>query len=457
MDPTTDLLACPRCDRTPLDAQQGKLFCKGCQTTFPLLDDIPWLFAEPDAAMGEWQNRLQFSLKTLAHESQRIGRELDQEGLLDATRARLERHAAANDDQRNILRKLLSPLAMHSEQASYESHLALRTRLPSDQGLSTYYPNVHRDWVWGDEENTASLEQVVAVLEASGGEELGDVLVLGAGAGRLAYDIHQRGTTRRTVAVDFNPLLALIGKRLAEGETLSLYEFPIAPLEVDDIAIKQELAAPALARDGLTFVLADALRPPFAAGSVDTVITPWLIDIISEDTKLFARRINHLLKPGGRWVNFGSLTYGHPDRSRRYGPDEIEEIVTSSGFSPSEKRNATIPYMASPHSRHARRETVFTFATQKQEEAPAPERHKALPDWIVIGNDPVPLNQSFAAQAMSTRVYAFVMSLIDGKRSIEDMAELFEQQKLMSKEEAVPAIRNFLIRMYEDSERNPNF
>ena len=453
----TELLACPRCDHTPLGKTDRGLACKACKTTFPEISGIPWLFAEPEAALGEWRNRLQFALKSLAYESQRINKELNSTELMTSTRRRLEQHVAANDEHRALLGALLAPLDVQSLQANYESHLALRTRLPSDQGLSTYYSNVHRDWVWGDAENAASIKEIATALQENGSEHLGDVLVLGAGAGRLAYDLHEQMPSGRTVAIDFNPLLLLIAQRMAAGEKLELYEFPIAPLGTDATAIKQTLAAPTAAREGLDFALADALRPPFAAGSVDTVVTPWLIDIISEDLRTLARRVNRLLKPGGRWINFGSLAFGNADRALRYGPDEVVEIVSNSGFGEVTVRDGTIPYMSSPHSRHGREETVFTFIASKAGDAEQPERHKALPDWIVVGKEPVPLTQSFAAQATSTRVYAFVMSLIDGQRSIEDMAVIFEQQKLMSKDEAVPAIRSFLTRMFEDSQRNPNF
>ena len=49
------------------------------------------------------------------------------------------------------------------------------------------------------------------------------------------------------------------------------------------------------------------------------------------------------------------------------------------------------------------------------------------------------------------------MSLIDGKRTIADMARVLEKQKLMTRQEAEPAIRNFLTRMYDDSQRNSGF
>jgi hypothetical protein len=118
---------------------------------------------------------------------------------------------------------------------------------------------------------------------------------------------------------------------------------------------------------------------------------------------------------------------------------------------------ATIPYMCSPASRHGRQEHVFSFSATKRNKARKPERYRALPEWIVTGKEPVPLSQSFRTQAMTTQIYAFIMSLIDGKRTIKDMAILLEQQKLMSREEAEPAIRSFLTKMYDDSQKQSGF
>jgi SAM-dependent methyltransferase len=452
-----DLIACPRCDRTPLAAADDGHTCPGCKTDFPTIGQLPWLFAEPDAALGEWRHRLQLAVQQLAHESKRIAADLRKNELLASTRKRLEVLQSANDEHRQDLLALLEPIDVQSLQAGYESHLALRTRLPADQGLNTYYNNVHRDWVWGEEENRASMAQLTRVLDESGGRGTGDCLVLGAGAGRLAYDVHQGDGAERTVGVDFNPLLFLIARRMYAGASLDLYEFPLAPASLEDVAVRQTLRAPGPAKDGLHLVLADVLRAPFAKRTFDTVVTPWLIDIVSEDLRIFARRINRLLKPGGRWITFGSLAFDHASRARRYSPDEVLEIAGETGFAEPFVREQRIPYMCSPHSRHGRQELVYTFAAVKARDARAAERHKALPDWIVTGKQPVPLLQTFQTQAMSTRIYAFIMSLIDGRRSIDDMAAILEQQQLMPKAEAVPAIRNFLTRMYDDSQRNPNF
>jgi SAM-dependent methyltransferase/uncharacterized protein YbaR (Trm112 family) len=454
-DTPNDLLACPRCDKALVAGTGDGLRCDACKVDFPEIAGIPWLFADPDASLGEWRNRLNLAMQKVAHDVERLEAEASQKDLRELTRRRLERHRKCLDTHRRKLRKLLEPLGAGDGAASYESYLAMRTRLPVDQGLSTYYPNIHRDWAWGDEENDASLDQVRKVVNE--GAELGDVLVLGAGAGRLAYDIHMYMDCRRTVAFDFNPLLMLVADAVTRGDTLPMYEFPIAPKSLEDDAVLRKLSAPEPVADGFHLVLGDALRPPFAQKSFDTIVTPWLIDIVTEEFSIFAARINRLLKADGRWINFGSLAFHHPKHAWQYSPEETKAIVAESGFSDPYVTEASIPYMCSPASRHGRREKVFTFSAYKEKDVKAPPRHRALPDWIVTGKEPVPLLQSFRTQAMTTQIYAFIMSLIDGKRSIEDMAVVLEKQRLMSHAEAVPAIREFLKKMFDDANRQTGY
>ena len=413
------------------------------------------MFAEPQSALGEWRGRLQFSLQQLSQEAASLDNELKSDDLSALARRRVERYQKAVKSHKRSLQKLLRPVEMQSLEGNYESYLALRTRMPTDQGLNTYYANVHRDWSWGKEENEASLKQIRAVLHDHA--ELGNVLVLGAGAGRLAYDIHSELSCSTTIAMDFNPLLMLVARAVTSGKELRLYEFPIAPLSLEDDAIARKLSAPTAADENFHLVFGDALRPPFPDGTFDTIVTPWLIDIINEDLPVLAARINGLLKDNGRWVNFGSLAFASPERARRYSPEEVKAIVAENGFSNPYVSQATIPYMSSPASRHGRQERVFSFSAYKERPVSKPERHKALPDWIVNGDEPVPLTSSFRQQAMTTQIYSFIMSLIDGKRSIKDMSVMLEKQKLMTKEEAVPAIRSFMTKMYDDSTRQSRF
>jgi hypothetical protein len=451
--PTPDLaavLACPRCGERPVEASDGSFACTPCGQRFPLVGGVPALFADPAASLGEWRNREQFLLDTLARDVARAQAELANPRLRPLTRERLQLLAQAWADQARRLRELLAPLGLAGGQPGYATHLALRTRLPPDQGLTTYEANVFRDWAWGDAENdrTASL-----VLAALGSHAPGVVGVLGAGAGRLAYDLHRRARPALTVALDFNPLLLLVAARVLAGAGVELWEFPLAPRTLADHAVLRQLAAPEPPPEGLELLLADALRPPFRPGSLDTLVAPWVVDILPDDFRSQVLRANQLLAPGGRLVIFGSLAFGGPELATRYALEEVLALVMDAGFGEPEVQEAEIPYLCSPASRHGRRETVLTIAATRVQDAPAPPRHRALPDWLVTGTQPVPLLPAFQSQAMATRIYAFLMGLIDGRRSVKDMAKLLADQRLMTREDAEPAVRSFLLRMYDDAQR----
>jgi hypothetical protein len=187
------------------------------------------------------------------------------------------------------------------------------------------------------------------------------------------------------------------------------------------------------------------------------VVTPWLIDILPEPFDALCARVNALLVEGGRWLNFGSLSFHDPDPKLRYGLDECVAALDGAGFGELRTQEHEIPYMCSPASRHGRRELIVAWSATKQHEARKAPRHRALPEWLVRGVDAVPLLESFRLQALSTRIHAFIMSLIDGRRSIKDIADVLAEQRLMTREEAEPTIRGFLIKMYDDSRRGDSY
>lgn len=442
------LLACPRCDNALVPTDDGHA-CNGCKVDFPDIAGIPFLFAEPTAALGEWKSRLHLELQRLKHEAHKLDKALEQSGLRPATLQRLTLLQRATRDHAGRLLELFAPLDLTEPGADLETYLALRTRLPTDQGLHTYYGNIHRDWCWGERENDAAAELVGDMLD----EPLGGMLVLGAGPARLAYDLHRRLAPKLTVALDFNPLFMLLADRVVRGESIEMYEFPLAPASLEDHARLRTLQAPEPGGPDFFCVIGDAARPPFGKRSFDTIVTPWLTDILPEDLARQAARINHLLREDGQWINFGSVEFENADPAQRYCLDEVLEIIHDQGFAHPRVDETRIPYMCSPASRHGRRELVVTIAAKKTGRAPKVARYEALPDWLIRGDSPVPLSDSFRMQAMSTRIHAFVMSMIDGKRSIQDMAKLMADQQLMPREEAVPTIRSFLIRMFDDSRR----
>ena len=441
------LLCCPSC-AGPLEALAA-IVCRSCGTRFPRLDGVPWLCADPDATIGEWRTRLRALTTELEAQAGRYRAALGADITRPATRNRLKLMSSACSDHARRLKSLLAPLDVAASAAAPESYRALVAPLPAGQGLTSYYANLHRDWCWGGDENEAAFRAVDAAL---GRANPGRTLVVGAGAGRLAYDVHVRRRPAVLLAADLNPLMLLVAKRMFAGDHLELYEFPVAPRDLASHAVLRDLHAPAPASAGLYLLAADASRAPFAAGAFDTVITPWLVDILDEDFAVFAARLNQWLKPGGRWVNSGSLFFQHGDPQRCYATDELGDLLGAAGFGSIELREEPVPYLASPASRHARSEGLVTFSAVVDTRVAAPPPRRVAPDWLERDDLPVPRLAQIDSQVLSMRVHAFVASLVDGQRTLREIAEVLVSERLMAADEAQPAVRAFLQRLFADAQ-----
>jgi ubiquinone/menaquinone biosynthesis C-methylase UbiE len=426
------------------------LSCRGCGAAYPSVDGVPWLLPEPQLALAEWRGRLHAMTAHLRRQAAQYRAALRPEVTRAATRSRLKLLAMACSDHARRLQALLAPLEAGADQAAMATYAALTPVVASTQGLASYYANVHRDWCWGDAENHASGEAVRRALGAVPPQRL---LVLGSGAGRLAYDLHVSLRPVATVAADINPLLMAVARRMYTGERIDLYEFPVAPRDLASHALLRALLPPARAQPGLQLVYADAKQPPFAPGSFDTVVTPWLVDVVDIDLASLAATINTLLAPGGRWVCTGTLFFQQGDPAQAYSSEEVQQVVGEAGFESPQLDCSKLPYLASPASRHARVEEIVTFAVAKTGEAQRPPR--SLPDWLLDPRQPVPLPPEVAEHALALRVRGYVASLVDGKRSLLDIAARLADEKLLPPAEAAGIVRDYLLRLHDEAQFRP--
>lgn len=453
-DPTgpqaADPFACPRCGSHPLRIAARFWACDPCGIEFPLLDGVPALYPDPEAALGHWRARLHAELRNVQRETRQIEATLDARPASTLTRTRLQHLRHARRAYHDELRDLCAPLIASRPAASEETYAGLGTaRLPR-QGITSYEANAHRDWCWGRDENEASVAAVETLVPRD--ERPRRLLVLGAGAGRLAYDLHGRWGCETTVALDQSPLLTLIGARAARGEILALHEFPLAPRTLADQAVERRLGAPAPSRPGLLHVLGDAMKAPLRTRWFDAVLTPWLVDVLPTPPMALAARVNALLAPGGSWLCFGSANFMHPDPTRCLALEELLEQVTACGFSEADVHTQRMPYLCSPASRHSRIEETVAFRAQRVASA-APVASAAEPPWIGDTSRPVPRLPALELRTLASRVQLFMLELLDGRRSIDDVAVEMERRQLMTRDEARPEIRTFLARTVEEAER----
>jgi uncharacterized protein YbaR (Trm112 family) len=153
-----ELLACPACG-----TRLAGTSCLSCRIDFPEIGGIPWLMPEPRLALTEWRGRLHYLLDALRGLKRRASAGPWPMAALgsssaDASSTWLPRWTT----RPRASAKLMLPLGIDRRSEAHAVHVALGTELPLHQGLSTYYPNLHRDWCWGDAENQASLAAVLA-------------------------------------------------------------------------------------------------------------------------------------------------------------------------------------------------------------------------------------------------------------------------------------------------------
>lgn len=415
---------------------------------YPTLAGIPWLFADPARALGEWRNRLTMYLEEFSAATRAAESDLAAEGH-PLTRTRLTALRDGYRAQSRSVAELLKPLGLVTTPLAQAAQQAFAGRVPMGQDLHSYYANLHRDWAWGAEENEKSLELVATAL--GGGRER--VLVLGGGACRLSYDLHQAAANPLTVALDINPLLLFAARRILAGQSVTLLEFPLAPRGLHDVVVERQLRAPAPARAGLELLFADAWQAPFAAQSFDAVITPWLIDIVELDFSSIATHVNRLLVPGGRWVNFGSLAFPWRRPGLRLSREELEPALAEAGFRVESMRERTLPYMRSPASRHSRLEEVVVFAADKAKRAPREAATTGLPPWLATHSLPVARSASLITATDASRIQGVLLALIDGQRSIDDLVQIVSQQGLLPPDQARSALCGLLERLHVAGER----
>jgi SAM-dependent methyltransferase len=250
---------------------------------------------------------------------------------------------------------------------------------------------------------------------------LGRVLVIGAGACRLAYDLHMTREAKATLALDIDPIALGAASKIISGQAITLTELRSNAVELGRLSAAARLVAPRGRATSFDFLLADGLAPPLRDGAFDTVLTPWFIDLVPPDLRDFMGVVRRVLRPGGRWLNYGPLLYPL-DRtpSCRFSWEEILELVRLAGFRVDSMFDGQVHYAHSPLTRRGRIEQVFAFSAERTEGPPEGARP---PAWLVHPWLPVPDFEGRASFAHENAGFVAILALVDGRRSIDELAD----------------------------------
>jgi hypothetical protein len=350
---------CPRCG-VAVDVRPPDIVCSGCSKAFVRVGRIPVLLPRPDEQVALWRQQLGLLASQARQTEAGLQAESRSSGLLPSTRARLQAMAEGVRDQFADIAALLGP-ALGGALDPTEG-----TGLP--RGVVEYGYCLYRDWGWpagtGDE-NEPAVDSIRSVVLAP---SLGRTLVLGAGACRLAYDLHRSMGATETAVVDIDPFLLVIAEAVVRGRVVRVTEATANIHEMANAWRAWNLEAPAgpLSDDVFHFFFANGLAPPFRSGTFDAVVTPWFIDQVPTDLPSLLAKIHELLAPGGTWINHGPLVYPmDAPMGRRFSREEVVELAARAGFRIERSSCRSVPHLVSPLTGRGKVERVLTFAAVK--------------------------------------------------------------------------------------------
>lgn len=289
-----------------------------------------------------------------------------------------------------------------------------------------HLPYLYRDWGWAPDaggENERALAMVERVME---GRCPGRMLVMGAGACRLAYDLQHRHPGAELMVMDLDPILFSAAHAVTHGESLTIREANLEMGDLEQAAKEWVLTAPQGPVDDerFHFLIADAVDPPLNPETFDAVLTPWFIDQGPEDVRDLISTLHRMLKPGGRWVNLGPLKYGvDVPFSLRFAREELFDLAERAGFRVGSWHSESGPYLVSQLNGRGKTEWVLAFSAAKAAPSePETRQQDGPPPWLLFRHLPIPTFQGqelFWSEASMVRM---VVSSIDGRRTLDDIA-----------------------------------
>jgi len=350
-------VVCVRCGAA-LDARAELIACARCGDRYPRVGRVPVLLPDPDAHVALWRRQLALLLDNGAKTQAALEEQARAPSLPAPGRTRLEGMARGVRDQVADFAAVMGPALGGPLEGAVGG-------LP--RGVVEYSHYLFRDWGWTGPDARENAEALSALAEVVDGDELGRVLVLGAGACRLAYDIQRRWAIE-TAALDIDPYLFVMAEAVVRGGSLRLTEAGLHVHEAERASAAWKLTAPEgpLGQDVLHLFLADGLAPPFQDAAFDTVVTPWFLDRVPTDLGAFLATLRRLLAPGGRWLNQGPLLYPPTTPlASRWSRDEIFALATEGGFRVDRWAWGSRPYLVSPLTGAGKIERTLTFAATR--------------------------------------------------------------------------------------------
>lgn len=413
---------------------------------FSSVNSIPWLVPYSQAAYDYWLIKYHELNTYYTHRIQNLKHKMSSSNISKFTIERFKKLIEALEFNQKQYSSLMQPF-LNFKSSQVVSHF---DRIPGQQSMSLYLNNIFRDWSWPTDENEKTLEIFQKNLPNNWHPK--NFIVVGSGASRLTMDLHQFYKLKNTIAIDINPFLLFVATEMLNGKSFEYFEFPTAPIFLDDIVVKNTLHSPYKNISGLQFLFADIHQLPFRDKICDAVLTPWVIDILPMELTLTAQRLNRILEINGEWINFGPLGFMFSDESKCYSFEEVKNILELNGFELLSHTVVEVPYLISPKSSQKRMEKVLFYRARKIRDVKE-ESFLYLPKWLIDTSIAIPITDEIRQHQQLAKVNADVFFSLDGKKSIDELSQLMSSAYKIPLDDARQTIVQLFLKFYESRSR----
>lgn len=416
------LFKCPTCG-----GNSGKGFelendhCHNCGTTYFSLGNIPCLFPSGILHKHIWQHQTATMKNAGMQALMSIQESLSRYDVSETTRIRLAEALTVSETNLNSILHLLNESGIEANHKEEFNQINVGD-------FNEYFEFILRDWGWDtvenpSMENSAAIDRIMQLIETFP-EKPKRVLVLGAGAGRLSWDLHTRLKPTYTIALDSNPLLLAVANRLIrEQKTLTFGEFKQFPqinFPTSQLCTLEPPKDPENLRERWFALGANIWQIPLNQKCFDLIVTPWFIDVNGGDLRNLIGIISQSLEDGGHWLNSGPLLFSNNlPVQLKYTALEIKEFIALSGFTLTTENVEQAGHLLSPLEARFKQEQLWTFSARKTPSVIAPSMTYIPEAWLVMHHLPVP--QITFINKDKHPLIDIILLLVDGNRSINDI------------------------------------
>jgi ubiquinone/menaquinone biosynthesis C-methylase UbiE len=264
--------------------------------------------------------------------------------------------------------KLFKQLVAAKQKLNTLFNFSAPTPIEASLGQGTFHISetlVYRDWVWGwESELQTALERYARVLKPIDQEP---VVVVGSGAGRLAFEWAKSFPKSQVHSVDLSPFFCQIQGALLRSAVIDWIEIPQVPRNFELIAEPRRIQALSPPASNVKVWWASALDLPFVDASINRVLVHWTLDVLDTPLATVFAEWNRVLKLGGCLQIEGPLSF-ESSKTPQYSSSQIQEWLQASGFQVSQQELLEVPYLQSPIEAARRTQQVLHIQAIKIED-----------------------------------------------------------------------------------------